>query len=424
MRYRSLQRFLLDSHDTVIFTLLLFSAISCCLYMDSIYIELPYLVPYAPEGWDLGAFTAILNGFGKLSLLGIPLAIKFGLRNTLHVCNVLGILLGTSLIFTWNKTMSNKFFDYDLSVGFLAHAGLLFATDSLRSVVFLMHLQQDYPKPFLTAGLVGQVSSGILATIMSCLQGYRVAFRGSEKVVSNMSHDFSFGPQIAFSIVVTIMLASSLSFAFLQLLNSTIYRNQSNVEQTKELSKFEKLQLLPPNISNQNSSESSDKSSVKKYYLWVIAAISLGNLFAFSPTFFTYTALAYNQRCCTLSVILWGLTLPLTGLIAHFKPIVRKLHFFIFLLAMCAIFVILIGIALHSPHPPFADSAIMQVCIIMLWGAEAFICYMIYASAVHCLQKMNDPDAFKWGVILAHTGSCVLSVIFFSLLNFTDLIKQ
>ena len=113
-------RILLDhSRNKIVFTLLLLSAISCCLYIDSIYIQLPYLVPYPPEGWDLGAFTAVLNGIGKLSLFATRLAIKFGLRNTLHVCNLLGVIIGTSLIFMWDKTEPNSLFDYNLSIGFI-----------------------------------------------------------------------------------------------------------------------------------------------------------------------------------------------------------------------------------------------------------------------------------------------------------------
>ena len=218
-------RILLDhSRNNIVLTLLLLSAISCCLYIDSIYIRhiLPYLVPYAPEGWNLGAFTAVLNGIGKLSLFATPLAIKFGLRNTVHVCNLLGVIIGTSLIFMWDKTASTSLFDYNLSIGFITHTRLLFGIDSLRSTVFLMHLEQDYPKPFLTAVLVGQVSSGAVTTIMSCLQGYRVAFeptqplQDAEQSLSNALRQLLFRPQIAFCVFLGILFSSSMFFVLLQ----------------------------------------------------------------------------------------------------------------------------------------------------------------------------------------------------------------
>ena len=397
--------------NNIVFALLLLSAISCCLYIDSIYIELPYLVPYAPEGWDLGAFTAVLNGIGKLSLFATPLAIKFGLRNTVHVCKILGVIIGTSLIFMWDKTIATSLFSYDLSIGFIIHAGLLFGIDSLRSTVFLMHLEQDYPEPFLTAGIVGQVSSGAVTTIMSCLQGYRVAFKPTqplqetERAISKMSLEFLFGPQVAFSVILGILFVSSLSFVFLQCLVYINEKFQTEKPAEREISEYSPLNA----VSNQ------------KYFLWGVAMFSWGSLCAYSPTFFTFTALAYNQRCYTLSVLLWGVTLPLTGLFAHFKPAERKITFVTLISTLCTIFAILTLIALESPHPPFIDSALMQACIIIMWGSESFLCYLLYASALHSLQNSGGPGAFKWGVVLSQAASTVLGLICFCIISFTNI---
>ena len=102
---------------------------------------------------------------------------------------------------------------------------------------------------------------------------------------------------------------------------------------------------------------------------------SWGTLCAYS-TFFTFIALAYNQRCYTLSVIVWGVALLLTGLFAHFKKVQRKATFVTLISTLCALFLILTLVALKSPHPPFIDSALMQACIIIMWGTESFLCYI------------------------------------------------
>ena len=87
----------LSRKEKTLFALLFWSAVGTWQYTNSLAIQLPFLVPYLPEGWDLGTFFGLVSGVSAIFLILIAL-LKVSLRYSLLAIYAVGTLLGYAII--------------------------------------------------------------------------------------------------------------------------------------------------------------------------------------------------------------------------------------------------------------------------------------------------------------------------------------
>ena len=160
-----------------------------------------------------------------------------------------------------------------------------------------------------------------------------------------------------------------------------------------------------------------------KYFLWFVLFLSGGNLFIFSTSFMAFTTIPYSEKIYATAVILWSLCLPIMGIVTHFYPVERLFTLIFSVIIHNVICTSLVYIATLAPECPFLDSTTFSGFIVFLWMAEGILGYLEFASALHCLLKMNIPNAFFCGFIISHIGEFVIGSFFFALINFTNLFE-
>ena len=444
--------------EKIFFSLLYWSSIGTWQYTDSLTIELPFMVPYLPEGWDLGVFFGLMSGLSDISLLLVPLCLKVGVKRTLTLCYFLGLIFSIALIFLWDETMADRWghLGHDFSFGFISTSFVLLALDGVRGTLLFSWIERDFPASFVTAILVGEVSGGFIATLMSYIQGARINFNNTnsfktrqetigtttngneDSSESSLSTDFLFGPTAAMSFLSALYISSTIAFTVFLILSKTKFKMGSDDTTAKEKERlFNDSRVGSANLSlNTSQNDEAHVTSSEwlfqtvqskkshKYFMWIVLVIAGGNVFTFSPSFFTYTTLPYSQRCYALSVSLWGFCLPAMGIVSHFKPIQNFITFVMILILHLVICTFLLLVALRSPAPPFVDHSSAEAVIILLWMGEAITGYFLVSSAMHCLRRMQMENAFIMGVISNNFGEFLVGIISFCLLRFTALFTK
>ncbi|XP_075252537.1 solute carrier family 52, riboflavin transporter, member 3-like [Convolutriloba macropyga] len=463
MVIEKVKNWFIDRKESIFFGLLFWAAIGTWEYTDSLTIEIPFMVPYLPEGWDLGVAFGLVSGLSNNCLLIVPILLKLGVKKSLISVYAIGLALSIALIFVWDKTLQPKIVDHEYSFGFLFTSFFLLGSDGVRGTLLFAWIERDFPASFLTAILVGEVSGGFLAVLMSYLQGFRIIFKrddeyeenviayekslaeGAQNQTSNealLSTDFLFGPVGAFCIFAAFFTTSFIAIILFMYLDKTKFRMKSADEQDN----FDESKTLLDKSYNLSFSEDPDSepkvvykyktfskdwwfqntqpTNSHKYFMWFLTFISGGIIFTFSPAFFSYTALSYSQRCYTLSVSVWGFWLPTTGVIVHFKPVERIFTFCVVLVLHIITCTVLILIALQSPDPPFEGHKWAEMTVVGLWGAEAITGYLMLASAMHCLRRMQMRHGLVLGVVYHNIGELLIGVACFVVIRCTDWFQQ
>ena len=465
------------------FFLLILASVAIWLWSDALTVEVPFLVPFLPEGWRLGSFLVLMKGLSTSALLLLPLFLKRGIITACVLCYGLGFIFSISIYFFWDHKLGpTHFFPDGLSIGFLANAFCLMGLDSVRMTLVYMLATSMFSESYITAVLIGDACGGLFASGVSYIQGYKQFF-GPEKpnmpilsysssssnattgpnavLQEKFSKDFAFGPQSA------LLFLGFLYFTCFASLGWLIYRNKYDriakygslsEERGTENSETSPLHSADrsrgesiDNELNLNMERSSDNtysarqeteqelrivrsvqevsivkwyyrdmySEKHKYFLWFTWFIASGSVFTLMPAFHSYSTLPYSQRCFMLSVSFWSLSFPLTAIFAHFVRLRKVVSLSISLIFHFSVCGVLISIASQSPNPPLLGHRLAEPLIIVLWIAQGSSGFFLFCTASYCLREM-DESAVKWGSIAAQLGDVVCSALSFALVNFSN----
>ena len=460
-------------HDQISFTLLFLVSFSAWLWTNGLVIELPFFVPFLPEGAKLGSFMSLANGLSSFSLFLIPSISKLGLERACYLTYFLGLLLSFSIIFLWDKTIDHSFnvFPHGISLGFLLNSWLLLSLDTIRITVLYTMVGKRFPPYFMTTVLLGTTCSGFFETLLSFIQSWGLEDENlikeecSNKKLSHsarksetfhkLTTDFVFGPTAALVIYFSVFLSSCLAFVALSKFDQNrpkreIFEHISSTVDFKEVPQKEihdekgKLlaeehrkntdDKLPQSSKKDTKSGSLKLASVfdsifeefdgrnnQKYFLWAIWLLSSATIYNFMSPFFTYTTIPYSQRSYHLSVTLWGLCLPLTTLVAHCIPAKRMVTLMSIMMTHFAVCSILLYIASQSPEPPLYCESSAGIVVVVLWMIHATTGYYTFASSCYRLNEMDskNPGALLWGTYAAQFGDILGAFLSFILVNFT-----
>ena len=466
------------------FFLLILPSVAIWLWSDCLTVEVPYMVPFLPEGWKLGSFVVLMKGLSTCSLLLLPLFMKPGVVPGTLLCFFLGLVFSILIVFFWDlKLPRSNFLPRGLSIGFLINAFFLMGLDSLRMTLVYVLATNLFQESFMTAVLIGDACGGLFASGISYIQGYNHIFSNSDSSITQtrniirssrngaspiwseefdnstetfqLYRDFIFGPQIAFALMTVLYGLCFAALAVLVYLNnggpSFTYAEIGAEESVRQCDILqENSPLHSADRSTRTSvteSGTSDKrtESVRKiratqesvsfkwydrnfslkhkYFLWATWFIASGSVFTLMPAFQSYSTLPYSQRCFMLSASFWSLSFPITAIAAHYVRIRQVAVIACVLVFHVAICLILILIAGRSPHPGLGTTVSGEAALILLWVAQGSSGFFLFSTASYCLRELNE-EAVKWGSVAAQIGDVFGSALAFILINFSGLFVE
>ncbi|KAM6148247.1 solute carrier family 52, riboflavin transporter, member 2 [Rhynchocyon petersi] len=140
--------------------------------VNGVWVELPVVVKYLPEGWSLPSYLSVLVALGNLGLLVVTLwgrlARGKGEQVPIRVVQLLNVVGMALLAPLWgHKALVGG---HSHSVGFLTLTFLLALACCASNVTFLPYLSH-LPPPFLRSFFLGQGLSALLPCVLALAQG-------------------------------------------------------------------------------------------------------------------------------------------------------------------------------------------------------------------------------------------------------------
>ena len=462
------------------FFLLILPSVAIWLWSDCLTVEVPYMVPFLPEGWKLGSFVVLMKGLSTCSLFLLPLFLKPGVASGTIVCFLLGLVFSVMIIFMWDlKLPGNALLPRGLSFGFLINAFFLMGLDSLRMTLVYVLATTMFQESFMTAVLIGDACGGLFASGISYIQGYNHIFINRETTILQngevlkgqilggrlsmwndngtdiplLYKDFVFGPHVAFALLTGCYAICFIALLVLIYINSGRHRFEySEIGTGSEKECDDVLQESSPlhsadrstRTSRTSESETSEKpqeavrkirtiqesisfkwydrtfSLRHKYFLWATWFIASGSVFTLMPAFQSFSTLPYSQRCFMLSASFWSLSFPITAILAHYVRVRQVAVITCVLIFHVSVCLILILIAARSPDPGFGLSFNGEPIMVLLWVAQGSSGFFLFSTASYCLREL-DEEAVKWGSVAAQIGDVFGSALAFVLINFSGL---
>ena len=193
--------------------------------VNGLWVELPILVKFAPEKWDLPSYLTVIVQLANVGPLAYSIGNHFAPRSISEKPVVLLIVLIGSvscalLAFFWNKTSFVGGVEH--STALLVLSFCLAIVDCTSSVVFLTFMGL-FPSSYMSALFVGETMSGMLPSFVALGQGVAKGSSAScNKTSQNITNTSSshhnadtglkFGPEPFFFFLFSMMIACGLAF--------------------------------------------------------------------------------------------------------------------------------------------------------------------------------------------------------------------
>lgn len=343
--------------ETLGFRLLVLGfATSSWIAINSLWVQLPLLVPELPEGWKLPSYLAILVQAGNLGPLAYFLLRKFSprwIRPQLAVYVVLGMGI-VAMIMTasfWGSVTSVGGTDHSLAL--LCLTFLLAVVNCSSNVICLPYMCQ-FEAQFVPVYFMGMGLSGLVPSVIAIVQGV-----GSTECLLNGTNAANhtqfikisvpplFSPDAFFGIIAGLMLLSLICFVLMENMQlGRAYR----IPETPEFRRLRKTSESETDKDTAAGTFTFVSTHRIVFYLvvtgWVCVLMD-----AFLPSIQSYSALPYGSLTYHLVVVLSGIANPVGSLLASFFRAADVMILSAITTVATGASVIVIIIAALSPDP-------------------------------------------------------------------------
>lgn len=443
----------LINRSGIMHLLVVLFGISAWIGVNGIFVQLPILVHYSPEGSALPTYIVIaiqMANVGPIIYMFLQ-QMQFKVNEFQSILGILtiGNISMALLIFFYNRTVVISNSEYSLALIVLTFFTALVGCFS--SVLFMPYLR-NFKKTYMISYFIGEGLSGVLPSLVALIQN--IGENNKERVAnSNVTSieiipNSRFSPLYYFLFVFLVLLLSLIAFVILQYFSFQDVKqnyqekknNQDEIEATnydtkdKSISPSNNLclendQTVKRCLSNDERKKAKGlkvdykMSLYKKFYLLILMSLLcfFGN--GFLPSIQSYSSLPYGNTTYQLSIILSQFANPIACFITFWiipsnLNIIYSLSTIIFILCSYVTYV-----ALMSPFVPLLESKIGVIIILISWTILiGFISYvkLVIISIFRRVQKENI--LFYVGIIM-QAGSASGAIISFTLINFTDLFQ-
>lgn len=424
--------------------------------VNGLWVELPVLVRYAPEQWNLPSYLTVIFQLANIGPVIYALGNHFAPKkvqekSTIFFIVTLGAVACALLAFFWNETSN---------IGGGKHSTVLFIlsfcvaiVDCTSSVVFLTFMS-IFPSFYMSALFVGETSSGLLPAFVALGQGIgsksvSCSANATETSSSNQTTKgdtgLRFSPEDFFFFLFAMMVACGLAFFALNYLplarrqHVRVRRSGATVEESDSVTRplwDESSRSVIYSSSTSTSTHGDfymkDTPSCSQRFSWCephilyllciqgwINCLSNGIL----PSLATYASEPYGDKTYHLVATLSSIASALICFVALWLPCLSTKVVFI----LSGIFTVLssyvVALASMSPTPPLHGTALGSFIVIAVSVVSNIL--LSYAKLIiSMIMRDHGKQALFWCGIAIQTGSCIGALVMFPLVNILKLFHQ
>ncbi|XP_069112336.1 solute carrier family 52, riboflavin transporter, member 3-B-like isoform X2 [Argopecten irradians] len=436
--------------------------------VNGLWVELPVMVPYLPEGWKLPSYLTVIIQLANIGPILVTLAYtcsKDSINEKAIVFLILtvGAVACLLLAFFWRTT--SYIGGEEHSTALLVLQFFLACVDCTSSVLFLPFMSL-FRVEYMTGYFIGEGMSGLIPSLVALGQGVGKMTCQNMSVLNqttNISHyeiqpiyhEPTFPVEDFFFFLFAMMIMSGVAFTLLNYLpyckrehtveyvmdveGADSNSSSSNYELSSDHGKVREEEYQDPSQTGHSNTELVPSNKKKKpslavctdthsslvsealsrrtyfYFLILIAwisAISNGVL----PSVQTYSCLPYGNSAYHLAVTLSSISNPLACFVAFVLPeasriIINVLTFF----GTCVAAFIMLT-AVQSPTPLLVESNGGPVIVVLAW--VLFTALISFSKvSIATLFRKEGKRALLWCGAMTQLGSVIGAIITYILVN-------
>ncbi|XP_053323521.1 solute carrier family 52, riboflavin transporter, member 3-B-like [Spea bombifrons] len=410
--------------------------------INGVWVELPLLVPIAPEGWELPSYLTLLIQFANIGPLVVTLTHRFSpgyLREGPVIFALLGVGVLSCLLlaFLWQETSwigSSR-----RSTALLALIFCLSLVDCTSSVTFLPYMTQLRPA-YLTSYFIGEGLSGLLPALLALAQGVGVVSCVTSTDLNNtqpngtipfnttaMYHPARFPVWGFFLFLMGMMATSLLAFTILNVMPSE--RCQGHQEETVAKKRGERgswgkgVEQLPMMGDADLVVKTCDRwKGFGKYswgeglYLFLVLGWVNALTNAVLPSVQTYSCMPYGSHIYHLAAALSAMANPLACGISMFLPNRSLVTMGILTATGTAVALYIMAMAVLSPCPPLLYTTMGGTLMVLSW--VLFVGILSYVKVIiGMILRDEGHSALVWCGAVVQLGSMLGALTMFPLVN-------
>ncbi|XP_044309185.1 riboflavin transporter 2-like [Varanus komodoensis] len=411
--------------------------------INGVWVELPLLVPSAPEGWLLPSCLTVIIQLANVGPLAVTLAHR--LRpgwldevGAIYALLGLGGLACLLLAFLWQQT--SVVGGHPRSTALLALLFFLALVDCTSSVTFLPYMRR-LPPQFLTTYFIGEGLSGLLpglvalgqgAGALRCVNGSRAGNdTGTSLRAEYLEARFSVR---AFFLFLGGMMATSLAaFVLLNVLPAA--RRERAQEAPQGQPRVEGAGGAPPAVEEQPMMGPAPEprkgrplgrptySWPQMGFVFSLLAWVNGLTNGVLPAVQSYSCLPYGAPAYHLSATLAALANPLACFLGMFLPNRSLLLLGGLSLAGSLFASYLLATAALSPCPPLVHSPVGAGLVVVCW--VLFVGLLSYVKLmIGVILRDEGHSALVWCGAVVQLGSMVGALTMFPLVSVYSLFRS
>ncbi|KAM9306046.1 solute carrier family 52, riboflavin transporter, member 3-B-like [Gastrophryne carolinensis] len=402
--------------------------------INGVWVELPLLVPLAPEGWELPSYLSLLIQFANIGPLAVTLTHRFWpgrLREGPVIFTLLGVGIVSCMLmaFLWQETSwvgSTRRSSALLSLIFFL--SLVDCTSSVTFLPYMTHLRPDY----LASYFIGEGLSGLVPALLALAQGVgvvrceptNITEPNGSSIAGNLTAVYQpsrFPVWGFFLCLAAMMVICLLAFSLLHTTGREGNTTGSG-RQEEQKNPWEKgVEQRPMMVEDEATVEVSvvkkgRYSTCEKIFIFLVLAWVNALTNAVLPAVQTYSCLPYGGHTYHLAASLASIANPLACGIAMFLPH-RSL---VMVGALSAVGSLLgsyiMSMAVLSPCPPLLHSAAGGVLMVMSWAL--FVGILSYVKLIiGMILRDEGHSALVWCGAVVQLGSMLGALTMFPLVN-------
>ncbi|XP_062426728.1 solute carrier family 52, riboflavin transporter, member 2 [Rhea pennata] len=395
--------------------------------VNSLWVELPVVVKFLPEGWSLPAYLTVLIALGNVGPVAVTAVHRLAPRSlderrVIYGIQALAVAAAFLLALFWDHVVVVA--GQDRSVAYLALAFVLATVCCTSNVTFLPFMYR-FPQAFVRTFFIGQGLSALFPCVLALAQGV-----GQVECLNGTQPRYleeRFPATVYFWLVLALLAASALAF-----LGLVAWRGAAGPEPpgaSKESMATEEafpLQDSPPAAGSAAAPEvPAPAGSPLRRTAYLLALLAASNALTNGvlPSVQSYSCLPYGSLAFHLAVVLSNIANPVACFAAMFLLCRSAVGLGIISVLGTAFGAYLMVLAALSPCPPLVGSALGTALVVLSW--ILFVGLFSYLKAVvGSLLHEAGHGALLWCGAAIQAGSLLGALAMFPVVSVYRLFRS
>ncbi|NXE58050.1 S52A1 protein, partial [Casuarius casuarius] len=390
-------------------------AMGSWLSVNSLWVELPVVVKFLPEGWSLPAYLSLLIALGNVGPAAVTLAHRLAPgsldeRRVIYGIQALAVAAAFFLALFWDHAVAVA--GQDRSVAYLVLAFALATLCCTSNVTFLPFMYR-FPQAFVRTFFIGQGLSALFPCVLALAQGVGQVECPNGTQPRYLQERF---PATVFFWLMLALLATS-ALAFLGLVAGPGAATPERPGASKESVATEESFPLQDGAAPADGAAPGTPAPAacpprRTAYLLALLAASNALTNGVLPSVQSYSCLPYGALAFHLAVVLSNIANPLACFAAMFLLCRSAVGLGVISALGAAFGAYLMALAALSPCPPLVGSALGTALVVLSWILFVGLFSYLKAAAGSLLHEAGR-GALLWCGAAIQAGSLLGALAMF-----------